>query len=138
MKEIEAFIQKAKRFLKSAEILIKEEDYDSSVSRSYYAMFYSVEAVLLTKGVTTSSHKGIISKFGEIFIKSGVFPKEMGRELNRAFEKRQLGDYEHIFMISEEEANDILINGKEFIEKIILYLKDIDELEDLSFNEYDK
>jgi uncharacterized protein (UPF0332 family) len=98
-------------------------------------MFYSVEAVLLTKSIATSSHKGIISKFGEIFIKNGIFPKEMGRELNRAFEKRQLGDYEHIFMISEEEAKEILLNGKDFVEKIIHYLKDLGELEDNSFND---
>lgn len=78
MKETESFIAKAKRFLKSAEILIKEEDYDSSVSRAYYAMFYSVEAVLLTKSIATSSHKGIISKFGEIFIKMAYFRKKWG------------------------------------------------------------
>jgi len=59
----------------------------------------------------------------------------MGRELNRAFEKRQLGDYEHIFMISEEEAKEILLNGKDFVEKIIHYLKDLGELEDNSFND---
>jgi hypothetical protein len=38
-------------------------------------------------------------------------------------------------MISEEEAKEILLNGNEFVEKLIQYLKDIGELEDNSFND---
>ena len=47
----------------------------------------------------------------------------MGRELNRAFEKRQLEDYEYTFVISKQEAEEILENGKKFIEKIVQHLK---------------
>lgn len=65
----------------------------------------------------------MISAFGEHFIKKGIFPKELGRELNRAFEKRQLGDYEYTFVISRKEAEEILENGKGFIEIIAQYLK---------------
>jgi hypothetical protein len=124
MKEIESLIQRATKYLQSAEMLLKEHDYESSVSRTYYAMFYSAEAILLTQNLSYSSHKGIISAFGEHFVKTGVFPKEMGRELNRAFEKRQIGDYGHKFVISEEEAEEILVSGKKFVEKIIAHLKE--------------
>ena len=68
--------------------------------------------MLLTKNLSFSSHKGVISAFGEHFVKTGIFPKEMGRELNRAFEKRQLGDYEYTFVISRTEAEEILKSGK--------------------------
>ena len=47
----------------------------------------------------------------------------MGRELNRAFEKRQLGDYEYTFVISEDEAREILEQGKHFVERVMLYLE---------------
>jgi len=104
MKEIKSLIERAKKYLKSAGILLKEEDYESSVSRTYYAMFYSAQAMLLAKDMSFSSHKGVISAFGEHFVKTGVFPREMGRELNRAFEKRQIGDYEYTFVISGREA----------------------------------
>ncbi len=83
-------------------MLLKEEDYESFVSRTYYAMFYSAEAVLLTKNLSFSSHKGVISAFGEHFIKTDIFPRDMGKEFNRVFEKRQLGDYEYTFVISRE------------------------------------
>lgn len=88
MKEVKSLIERAKRYLKSAELLLREKDYESSVSRSYYAMFFCAQAVLLTKGLSFSSHKGVISGFGEHFVKTEIFPKSMGRELNKAFEKR--------------------------------------------------
>jgi len=46
----------------------------------------------------------------------------MGKELNRAFEKRQLGDYEYTFVITEEEAKEILTAGEKFVETIVRYL----------------
>jgi uncharacterized protein (UPF0332 family) len=124
MKEINSLIERAKRYLKSAEILLEEGDYESSVSRTYYAMFYSAQAMLLTKNLSFSSHKGVISAFGEQFVKTGIFKKEMGRELNKAFEKRQIGDYEYTFVISKMEAKEIFENGEKFIEKIIQHLKE--------------
>lgn len=123
MKEIESLIKKSNRYLKSAKLLLKDGDYESSVSRTYYAMFYSAQAMLLPKNLSFSSHKSVISAFGENFIKTGILPKDMGRELNRAFEKRQIGDYEYKFVILEEEAEKILENGKKFVEKIIEQLK---------------
>ena len=123
MKEVESLIKRAKRYVKSAEVLLKDGDYESSVSRTYYAMLYSAQAALLTKSLSFSSHRGVISAFGKNFIKTNILSMEMGRELNRAFEKRQLGDYGHTFVISSDEAEEILKNGKKFIEKIVQYLK---------------
>ncbi len=122
MKEVESLISRARKYIKSAAMLIAEQDYESSVSRSYYAMFYCIEALLLTKGLSFSSHKGVISAFGQHFVKTGIFDKEMSREVNRAFEKRQLGDYEYTFVISSEEAEEILESAKNFTGKVEAYL----------------
>lgn len=114
MSEIPALIAKAQRYLKSANLLFQDGDYESCVSRTYYAMFYCAQAALLTRNLTFSSHKSVIAAFGEHFVKTGVFPKQMGRELNRAFEKRQLGDYEFTSVVSDEDAGELLAQGKEF------------------------
>ncbi len=127
MNESSALIVKAQRYLKSAKLLPEDGDYESSVSRSYYAMFYCAEAALLTKGLTFSSHKGVISVFGELFVKAGVFPREFGRELNKAFEKRQLGDYESKSTVSEEDAQETLTRAHEFCGEIGRRLKESQE-----------
>ena len=79
MREIESLIEKSRKYLNSAELLNKSGDFDSSVSRSYYAMFFTAEAVLLTKSLEFSSHRGVISAFGRNFVKEGIFPTEMGK-----------------------------------------------------------
>jgi uncharacterized protein (UPF0332 family) len=122
MTEIDSLVRRARRYIKSAELLLNDKDYESSVSRTYYAMFYAVQAALLKKNLSFSSHKGVISAFGKHFIKTEIFPKEMGRELNRAFEKRQIGDYGYTFVVSDEEAVLILQYGKEFVNKITSWL----------------
>jgi len=124
MNEIKALIDRSKRYLRSAEILIKDGDYESSISRTYYSMFYCFQALLLSQNLSFSSHRGVISSFGEHFIKSGISPNEMGRELNRAFEKRQLADYEYTKVISMEKTEDMLVNGRAFVERIVEYLKE--------------
>ncbi len=121
--EISSLIKRAKKYLKSAHMLFNEKDYESCVSRVYYAMFYAAEAALLTKKLSHSSHRSVISAFGEQFVKTAIFPKTMGREINRAFEKRQLGDYGHTFVITKKEAEDMLGKGEEFVGEIDRYLR---------------
>jgi uncharacterized protein (UPF0332 family) len=123
LKEIEALLQRADKYLKSSTLLLKAEDFESSISRSYYAMYFAAQAMLLKKGLSFSSHKGVISAFGEHFIKTGIFSKDMGKELNRAFTKRQISDYEFTFVLTKEEAEKILENAKFFVKKITVYLK---------------
>ena len=122
MKELKSLLKRSDRYLQTAKILIKEGDFESSVSRTYYAMFFAAQAMLLSKGLSYSSHKMTISGFGENFIKTNIFPKEMGRELNRAFDKRQLSDYYHTFIIDKKDAVDLLKSGYEFVNTIKKYL----------------
>jgi len=123
MNEIADLIQKARRFLKSAELLLADGDFDSCVSRCYYAMFFMAEATLLTKGFRASSHKGVISLFGEQFIKSKLLREEIGKVLRRAYDSRQKGDYTTGFIVSEREAKETLAKAKDFVAEIEGYLK---------------
>jgi len=123
MKEIKGLTARAKRYMKSARLLIKDGDYESAVSRVYYAMFYCVEALLLTKGLSFSSHKAVISAFGQHFVKTGIFPKAMSKSLTKAFEKRQFSDYEYTFVITSEDAEEIMKEGKEFIASVVSYIR---------------
>lgn len=122
MTEINSLIARANRYLKSAERMLEDNDYESCVSRTYYGMFFVTQALLLSKNLTYSSHKGVISGFGEHFVKMDIFPREMGRDLNLAFQKRQLGDYESRFVISRGEAEELLERGRVFVQRAADYL----------------
>ena len=123
MKEIKDLIRKAEKFLTTAEHTLNIGDYDSCVSRCYYAMFFMAEAALLTKGLTASSHKGVISLFGEHFVKTGIFEKALGRALNDAYDKRLTGDYGIGFTVTKEEAIELLKTARDFVQNLKDYLK---------------
>ena len=127
-KDIIELIGKAKDFINSSKLLYNAGDYDSSASRIYYAMFFTVQAALFTKKLKSKSHGNIIALFGEHFIKTNIFPKEMGRQINRAYEKRQIGDYGFKKRVEKDIAEELLTKGNEFVEKIIDYLKQNDYL----------
>jgi len=78
-------MKEIKDFIETAEQAISIGDYDSCVSRCYYAMFFMAEAALLTKNWSASSHKGVMSLFGEHFIKTGIFDRDLGKALSDAY-----------------------------------------------------
>jgi uncharacterized protein (UPF0332 family) len=87
-------IQLSRYRLKQAEECIDEASYlfsgnkspRSIINRLYYGMFYTVLALLIFEPYSSSKHRGILSYFNKEFIKKGIFPVEMGRSINKAFE----------------------------------------------------
>jgi uncharacterized protein (UPF0332 family) len=116
-------MRKAEKFMGTAEYALSTEDYDSCVSRCYYVMFFLAEAVLLTKGLRASSHKGVISLFGKHFVKTGIFERELGKALNNAYDTRLAGDYGAGFIVTREEAEDLLETAQNFVQKMKSYLE---------------
>jgi len=123
MSQIQSLIEKSRRYLRSAELLIQDGDYDSAVSRSYYAMFYSAEAALLKREMAFSSHKAVISAFGQYFVKPGILEKRLGRDLNVAYDERQVGDCESNFSISEDNARRACERATGFVGQVAEWLK---------------
>ncbi len=128
MKEIVDLLLKSRRFVRTAELSLNDGDYDSCASRCYYAMFFSAEALLLTENIRASSHRGLITLFGEHFVKTGIVSEELGRALRRAFGMRQKGDYATETLITKEEADDTLKMTKKFVEESEKYLEERDYL----------
>jgi uncharacterized protein (UPF0332 family) len=87
--------EKAERYIRSALLLAADGDFDSAASWLYYAMFYIAEALLEAKGLSFSSHKAVISAFGQQFTKSQLLESRFHQALLGAFSKRQLGDYNY-------------------------------------------
>jgi uncharacterized protein (UPF0332 family) len=97
-------LAKARRNLRSARVLLADGDYDSAVSRAYYAMFYVAEALLLSKGLAYSKHSAVIAAFGKEFAKTGELSAEFHAHLREAAEARNISDYQTVSHITEETA----------------------------------
>jgi uncharacterized protein (UPF0332 family) len=126
--QIKAIMKKAKRSIKAAKGLIEDEDYDFASSRLYYALFYAMEAVLLTGNISSSKHSGVIGQFNQFYIKEEIFPKNFSKIISRLFRERQEGDYGFYVDISEEEILKDVKSAELFLKKINKYLKEEDYL----------
>jgi uncharacterized protein (UPF0332 family) len=78
----------------------------SVVNRAYYGMFYAALALLQKVGKIPSKHAGVISLFDTEFVLKGVFPRELSRDLHKAFELRQVADYRALQTPSREKAEE--------------------------------
>lgn len=122
MKEVQTLSAKAQTFLGTAGHALRIGDYDSCASRGYYAMFFMAEAALLTKKLTSSSHKGVHNLFGEHFAKTGSVERYLGRALNDAYDMRLVGDYAMGHTVTKEEAERLLEAARDFVQKVKDYL----------------
>lgn len=116
--EVDDLLSRADRYLDSAELLLEDGDRESCVSRAYYAMFFAAEAALLEKDIEASTHRGVITAFGQQFVQDGPLPGEMGRLLSTTMQKRQVSDYDPNPGISEAEARSVLDDAREFLDRI--------------------
>jgi len=110
--------EKAETLVRYRQLLLDNGKYRPSVSRSYYAMFYSVLALLVKKAVRISKHTGAVSVFNREFVKKGIFDKELSLWLQEAFDMRQRADYRELFVVSPERAQQILSQARTFVAQI--------------------
>jgi len=86
-------LEKAERSVSAAEGLLADGFPDFAAARSYYAMFYATEALLLSRDQSFSKHSAVIAAFGREFVKPGLLPQSLHRDLLEAYDLRNLGDY---------------------------------------------
>ena len=107
-------LRKAQRYLESARLLREAGDRDSAVSRAYYAAFYLAEVLLDTLGLSFSSHRAVISAFGQEFAKTGRLDARFHRLLISAFEKRQRADYLADAGLDDTEVGQLIADVESF------------------------
>ena len=123
MMEISALMKRAEKSLRSAATLLAEEDFGSSVSRSYYAMLYAAEATLLTKKLKFRSHRAVQAQFNKHFVKTGLFGAEMARRLRDAYDLRLTGDYQYDVEVTRDQAAQAQAWAREFVGEVKMYLE---------------
>jgi len=124
MKEINNLLENALNEIDTAQLLLQNNKINAAVSRAYYAVFYAVQGILLTKGVTLKTHQGLQIMFSNHFIKTSVLPKEYAKYLNECLDKRIIGDYELGHGLNNDDASQSIELAKEIIDGITKYLKD--------------
>jgi hypothetical protein len=117
-------IQRARRYLDTAVLVLEEGDFESCVSRAYYAMFYVARALLRQEDVTPSTHQGLVNQFGLHFVKTERLPARFGRMFREVKELRELAEYAEERVITREDAEATLRDANAFVDRVSEMLRD--------------
>ena len=116
--------EKSKEDLAAAKLLFENNSYGAANNRAYYCIFHAIRSVLALDGFDSKKHSGVIAKFREIYIKTGILPAEVSDAIKESFEVRQDSDYGDMYEVPEEETSD-QIKHAEYVYSIIgEYLKE--------------
>ena len=108
--------------LVEAHLLLENGRYRAAINRTYYAMFYSVQALMIRRGVKSSKHQGAIAMFDIEFVKPGTIGREYSEWLHDAFESRLAADYGELVQPDLQQAQETLEKAKDFVNQAKRYL----------------
>jgi uncharacterized protein (UPF0332 family) len=114
----EVLLKRADKALSAAQTLLEKCLLADAISRAYYAMFYSTQAVLFAKGLNAKSHSGTINIFGQEIVEKGIVPKDLGRILNKAHALRQKSDYDANADFELADVEKLIEEARYFLAKI--------------------
>jgi len=119
---IQLYLEAARRSLAGAQYNFDGGYWAISASRAYYACLYAASALLLTKDISRSKHSAVLAAFRQHFVKPGLIEAEFSDSVGRAFETRQVADYDMVGNVDELEAGARLEDARRFVDRISRYL----------------
>ena len=108
-------LETAKNDLKSARVLLAIEDYKGANNRAYYSIFHAINAVHAVSGKAYKRHKDALANFNKEYVKTSIFPREMGGKIGQAEEIRHASDYDDFYIASKEESEQQILIAEEFL-----------------------
>ncbi len=119
-----ARLSNAKECLSDAKLLADNGSYKALANRSYYAIFHAMRAVLALDDFDSKKHSGIIAEFQRLYIKTGVFDKELSVIIKKLFQARANSDYDDFCVISKEDTIAQFHDAEKFVSVIDEYLNE--------------
>jgi uncharacterized protein (UPF0332 family) len=109
--------------LAEAVLLLDSGHANTGVNRLYYACFYAVSALLLTKGFTAISHSGLRTLFHQRLIRPGLLPLGQGQLYDRLFDQRQRSDYTDLAHFDVSEVRAWYVEAQTFVDAIAVLIQ---------------
>ena len=107
--------ERAQTALNDAQMLLDAGSLLTAVNRIYYALFYEVMALLLTKDLKPTTHTGTKAFFNQSFIKTSIIDQSLGKFYANMFDYRQEADYNDFVKLDIEKVRQWLIQAQDFI-----------------------
>jgi len=116
-------IAKAVELFQDAELLAKNNRWNSCVNRLYYSSFHLVNALLFKQGIKTKSHEGLKTKFLQIYVKNKIIEPELGKLYSLLIDWRQESDYSVYVEFKEQDVLPLFPRVKKLNEVLVSLIK---------------
>ncbi len=119
---VKTYLNAAHEALAGSQYNIDGGYYAIAVNRAYYAVFYSANALLATKGLARGKHSGTISAFRQSFVKPGLIEPEYSDIYGSLMDDRHVSDYDMNTTLEPERAESNVQSARKFVARIETYL----------------
>jgi uncharacterized protein (UPF0332 family)/predicted nucleotidyltransferase len=103
--EARGFLNLAQIYREGAERALATGDPRIAVDLAYNAAELCVKGLLVLRGESIPrTHAGVITRFGELFVRQGLISETVGRDLHLGLERRNKARYDWHAEISERDA----------------------------------
>ena len=109
--------------LRVARLLMQSKEYRAANNRAYYAIFHAISAVHALDGKAYKKHKDAIANFNRDYVKTEIFPRDIGRKISRAEEIRHASDYDDFYIADKKETQELADTAEELIRMVEAYCK---------------
>lgn len=120
--QVDQELERARKALRAAELLLSEELHEDCVSRAYYAILHAARAALLAVSVFPDSHTAVKRLFGLHLVKNGPIEKRFAVILAAGQEDREMGDYGIGLTFPRERAHSRLCEAGAFLKRMEAFL----------------
>ena len=111
--------ERARHYLEQSREMLGLRHWDIAANRQYYACYHAVQALFVSRGISGSTHKGMISQFSRNFVKAGLIGVGYGSFLSRMMQLRQKADYNCYYDVSESEVREMNRLSEDFVRAVL-------------------
>lgn len=109
----------AEEYLESAEEVLDRGRLRLAIDAAYNACELAAKGLILLKqDDLPGSHGGVVSSFGQLYVKTGEVEKQIGRDLNLALKLRNEARYKPGALLRRENAVELLSLARRLLELI--------------------
>ena len=115
-------LERAKEEYETAQLLYKENKLLAANNRAYYSIFYSIRAVLAMEKIDFKKHKDVLAYFNKNYVKTEIFPRQIGRRIVLAQKVREDSDYDDDYEPSLEKTEQQINTAGELVDLVEKYI----------------
>ncbi|MBQ9641570.1 MAG: HEPN domain-containing protein [Bacteroidaceae bacterium] len=116
---VEYRIEKAYTAFHEAETVANIGLYSLAINRLYYSIYYAASALLVSEGIISHTHKGLLTQLSLYYVKAERISEEEGKIIRQLFNMRNEDDYSDFIEADKNDIDLFMPKAKLLLNKLV-------------------